>query len=104
MDYFESIDWLSQNLLSCPFKSCTGLDCPGCGLQRSAIKLLEGDISGSVQMHPAGIPMIVMLVLLALHIKYDFRHGAKILTYLFAFSTILSLVNYMYKIYTGSLV
>lgn len=101
--YNDFTEWLSHNLISCPFKSCTGIDCPGCGLQRSVVKLLEGDISASVDQHPAGIPMLFMIVFLLLHLKFDFKHGAKILTYTFAFSTLITLINYCYKISTGNL-
>ena len=38
----------------CPFRLMTGLPCPGCGLTRSWIALVHGDISGSLAAHPFG--------------------------------------------------
>jgi hypothetical protein len=29
---------------ACPFKSLTGIDCPGCGATRAALALLDGDV------------------------------------------------------------
>jgi hypothetical protein len=42
-----------------PFDLCvlhrlTGLSCPGCGLTRSICHLLQGDLAGSLRLHPAG--------------------------------------------------
>ena len=32
----------------CPFRSLTGLDCPGCGMTRGLHSLLRGDLVGAV--------------------------------------------------------
>ena len=31
----------------CPFRALTGLPCPGCGLTRSWVHLMHGDVSGA---------------------------------------------------------
>lgn len=31
-------------IIKCPFKTFTGLDCPGCGSQRAVHELLHGDV------------------------------------------------------------
>jgi hypothetical protein len=97
----EFVGWLKDHMISCPMKAATGIDCPGCGLQRAVIKLLEGDIEGSIQMHPAAIPMLFMIIFLLIHLKVDLKHGARILTIVFIFSTILTLINYIRKWMTG---
>ena len=45
----------------CPFKLVTGLDCPGCGSQRSIHALLTGDIAGCWSANP----MVLLLTPLA---------------------------------------
>ena len=52
-------NWLQNHLLPCPFKFLTGIDCPGCGFQRSLTALLHGDISDSFHLYPATIPLII---------------------------------------------
>lgn len=101
--YFETINWLSEHLLSCPFKSCTGMDCPGCGLQRSVIKLMEGDIPGSIEMHPGGIPYLAVLLITVLHIKFQFKNGSKVITWTFIFAVAVTITNYIIKLLTGNL-
>ena len=53
------IKWLQDHLLPCPFKYLTGIDCPGCGFQRSVIALIQGDISKSFQLYPPAIPLLL---------------------------------------------
>jgi hypothetical protein len=101
--YFEAVDWLNDHLLTCPFKSMTGIDCPGCGMQRSVIKLLEGDVAQSIAYHPAGTTTLIMIVFLILHTKFDFKHGARALTILFILNIVLITGNYIYKIGSGQL-
>lgn len=102
MAYTEVIDWLSNHMLSCPMKASTGIDCPGCGMQRAIIKLLEGDLQGSLQMNPSALPILFMLIFLVLHLKFQFKHGAKIITVLFILSTTIIIVNYIVKLTNGS--
>ncbi len=56
------ISWLRDHLLPCPFKYLTGLDCPGCGFQRSVLALLQGNISESFSLYPATIPLVVFFM------------------------------------------
>jgi len=53
------IDWLQNHLLPCPFKYLTGVDCPGCGFQRSVIQLVQGNFHNSLSLYPATIPLLL---------------------------------------------
>jgi hypothetical protein len=54
-----SISWLQNHLLPCPFKYITGVDCPGCGFQRSVIALIQGNLHQSLLLYPAAIPLLM---------------------------------------------
>jgi hypothetical protein len=47
----------------CLFRRLAGVDCPGCGITRSAMALLKGDVSEAFRLHPAG-PLVVALIAL----------------------------------------
>jgi len=96
--YNTFVQWLEAHLFACPFKKYLHVECIGCGLQRSVILLLKGDLPGSLRMYPATIPMIAMVVFLCLHLKYGFRHGATVIKYLQLGIAILIAVFYIYKI------
>jgi hypothetical protein len=53
------ISWLQDHLLPCPFKYLTGIDCPGCGFQRSVLALLKGDVHQSFLLYPPTIPLLI---------------------------------------------
>ncbi|CAN5403143.1 hypothetical protein BH09BAC5_BH09BAC5_29780 [soil metagenome] len=92
-----ALNWLEQHLLPCPFKAVTGIDCPGCGLQRSFFELLRGNLSESIHLYPALIPVILTLVFLALHLKFRFKYGAKILLSMVFVTTGIIIVFYIVK-------
>jgi len=58
--------WLTAGPSFCPFKVMTGLPCPGCGMTRSVVALLHGDATTSFYFHPLGVPLVLVVVLLAL--------------------------------------
>ena len=61
----------------CPFRLCTGLACPGCGLTRAVARLVVGDFAGSWRFHPlAGLLVIQVAVSAWLFMK---PHGRAIL-------------------------
>jgi hypothetical protein len=54
------MSWLQDHLLPCPFKYVTGIDCPGCGFQRSLLALIKGDVHQSFLLYPPTIPLLIM--------------------------------------------
>ncbi len=92
------ISWLEKHQLPCLFKQLTHVDCPGCGMQRSFILLLNGDITGSFIMYPALVPIILLFGFLILHLVRNFRKGTTILKYSYIFCAGIIMVSYIYKI------
>ncbi len=89
---------MEEHLLSCPFKKYLHIDCPGCGFQRSFIALLNGDLQTSLSLYPATIPILIMILFTALHLKYKYLHGATLIKYLQLIIAIVIVVFYIYKI------
>ncbi|NCU04480.1 MAG: DUF2752 domain-containing protein [Chitinophagaceae bacterium] len=98
--YANAVQWLEKNLLSCPSRKFLHIECPGCGLQRSYIALLKGDVATSFQLYPAAIPVLVLFVFLLLHLFLKFRNGQKILMILYIFCASIITVHYIYKVIT----
>jgi hypothetical protein len=49
----------------CPFRFLTGLPCPGCGMTRSVVALLHGDLAASVFYHPLGVAVVAGAAIVA---------------------------------------
>ncbi|KAA1245507.1 DUF2752 domain-containing protein [Aquimarina sp. RZ0] len=93
----EFILFLENNLLYCPSKKLMGIDCLGCGLQRSFILLIKGQLIDSILMYPALIPILIMFGYLISHLYFNFKNGASILTYFYFLNIILIVANYITK-------
>lgn len=93
------IHWLENHLLVCPYKSMFGIDCPGCGMQRSFIELLKGNFTNSLYLYPALLPVIFLLIFLLLHLKYKFKNGASVIKYTFMVCALIITVNYVLKFF-----
>ncbi len=91
-------DLLADNYMSCSFKEHTGLECTGCGMQRSIVALLNGDIAASVHYYPAMLPLLAMFGYLLLHLFFKFQHGAKALLVMFITNAFIITINYFLKL------
>jgi hypothetical protein len=97
---FSFSSFLKVHLLACPVKHFFHIDCPGCGMQRSIIALLEGDLWNSLSFYPATIPIFVFLIYTAFHLIINFKHGATIIKWGYIFCSIIIFTFYIYKIIT----
>lgn len=91
------ISWLEENMLACPYKKYWGIDCLGCGIQRSFVALLKGDLASSFYYYPALIPMMLMFLFLIAHISFKIKNGAIWLKYLFIFNISIVVIHFVLK-------
>lgn len=91
------LDWLEHHLLPCPTKYFFGMECPGCGMQRSIIELLRGNLIESIKLYPPLIPMLLMLVVLVINLKVNSAVWQKVLKYFFVANVAIILINYIFK-------
>lgn len=94
------VQWLEAHTLTCPSVKYWDMECPGCGMQRSLIALLNGDLLSSFQLYPALLPLLILLIYTPLHLKYKWRSGAKNIMALQVFVVSIITAHYIYKIYT----
>src|SRR5688572_26255843 len=53
-------------MLTCLSKQYFGVECPGCGAQRSLVCLFKGEFLDSLALYPALIPFFVFMIVSAL--------------------------------------
>ena len=54
---------LADGPVLCPVRHALGIPCPTCGMTRSVVATVHGDLAGAIEAHPFG-PLLVLAVLL----------------------------------------
>jgi hypothetical protein len=91
------IDWLEHHLFPCFFKSHFGMECPGCGMQRSLIALLKGNFHESLQYHLALIPFIITIILLLIQLRIKHVNGGKLVMWAFIVTTSITIIQFVVR-------
>jgi hypothetical protein len=91
------IHWLENHLFPCFFKSHFGIECPGCGMQRSLISLLKGNLSESLNYHVALIPFIITIILLLVQLKTKHVNGGKWVMWAFIVTSTITILQYVVR-------
>ena len=64
-------DILETSLTVCLFKNVTSLPCPSCGITRSVLLIIHGDLSGARSMNPLGFVAATALITLPVWLLTD---------------------------------
>ena len=70
---------LEKYMFPCLSKTLFGIECLGCGFQRSFLLLLEGDFIGSFKMYPALLTTLFFLAILGLNFIDTNRNYKKLI-------------------------
>ncbi|MCS6978882.1 MAG: DUF2752 domain-containing protein [Flavobacteriales bacterium] len=85
-------------MLPCPSKLWLGLECPGCGLQRAFLALMQGHFEDSFRLYPALLPLLVTAGLLAYVVIFRRRGFSKLLLALYVLDTVMMYGHFLLKI------
>ena len=91
-------------MISCPAKRISGIDCPGCGMQRSAVAAMRGDWGASWDAYPPLALVVLVATLTIGHLIFKWKHGARIVQWTFILTIAAVAANYIYKAVTGQVV
>ncbi len=84
-------------MLPCLNKKFFGIECPGCGIQRSAALLWEGDFAGAFHMYPAIYTLIALIMFVGINLFLKFKHDFKIKVSLLMINVVIIIVSYIIK-------
>lgn len=93
----DFVNWLERQQGACFYKKFFGVECPGCGMQRSFVELLRGNLWESIIIYPALLPTIFMLLYLFAHLYFKFKKGYLVLKISFIFTTSIIILNFVIK-------
>ncbi|MBF5026554.1 DUF2752 domain-containing protein [Planobacterium oryzisoli] len=88
------MSFIEDIFLSCPYQKYLGIHCLGCGAQRAALELLEGNFAEAWHLYPAIFPLSALLLTFVLSKIVTVPSLAKIQWALLTVSVLLVFTNY----------
>ncbi len=89
---------MEEYMVPCMNKSIFGIDCMGCGTQRSLNLLLHGEFIEAFKMFPAIYTLLLFGITISLHLLDKKRNYLKPIAILAITNGIIMTANYFYKI------
>lgn len=90
---------MEEFLLPCLNKEIFGIECYGCGGQRSLLLLLNGQFQAAFQMFPAIYTILLLLFFVLFNLFYKFKYDFLIKMGLILLNAAILLINYAVKMY-----
>ena len=87
-------------MMPCLNKQLFGVECPGCGIQRSVHLLFQGEFVLAFKMYPAIYPLVLLLLFLVTNLFIKFRYAHQIKLSLMLLTAGFILINYILKLST----
>ena len=84
-------------MLPCLNKKLFGLDCLGCGFQRSLLHAIKGDFIAAFNVYPAIYTLILLAIFLILNLKFKFKSGKKIIIIFTIINVLIIITSYFIK-------
>ncbi len=90
--------WFTDHLLPCAYKAIFGIDCPICGSQRAFVEMLKGNFAKSFFIYPPLVPVLLLIVIGALHLLNRDLIKTQLLKSYSLFVLVIVLINYIVKL------
>ena len=89
---------VEKYMLPCMNKSLFGIDCIGCGTQRSLLLLLNGEFTKAFYQFPAIYSTLLLFGLIGLHLIDKKRNYQKLIIGLAITNALIMIISYIYKL------
>lgn len=88
---------LEEYMLPCLNKKLFGIDCMGCGMQRSISLIFHGNFVEAFYMYPAIYTLILLFGVIAINTFKNFKYANKIIIILAILNVIIIIGNFIMK-------
>ncbi|EKF56348.1 hypothetical protein I215_02458 [Galbibacter marinus] len=85
-------------MLPCLNKTLFGMECPGCGLQRSLLLIGQGEFVAAFKMYPAIYPLLGFIIFIGLSTFMSFKNSNKIKMYLAVLTIATIIISFIIKL------
>ena len=88
---------IEDHMLPCVNKTLFGIECMGCGLQRSVALILKGEFIAAFYMYPAIYPLIFLFAAIGLNIFKKVKYFNQIIITLSILAVATMIINFSLK-------
>jgi len=88
---------IEEYMLPCLNKSLFGVECTGCGAQRSALLLFNGEFAAAFSMYPAIYSLVILFGFLLVNLFVKFKYDYHIKIGLIIFNAVIIAGSYIIK-------
>ena len=88
---------MEEYMLPCLNKKLLGVECMGCGMQRSISLIFQGEFVAAFQMYPAIYSLITLFLFIGINIFFKFKHSNKIIGALAILTVVTIITSYIIK-------
>ncbi|WP_431136622.1 DUF2752 domain-containing protein [Psychroserpens mesophilus] len=86
-----------EYMLPCLNKKFLGIECMGCGMQRSVSLILHGEFTAAFHMYPAVYTLALLIGFVLLNSFKNYKYASKIIITLAIINVILIVGNFILK-------
>jgi len=88
---------IEDYMLPCFTKQYLGIDCLGCGIQRSVALIFEGEFVAAFKMYPAIYTLLLFFAVVGVQIFYKFNDASKLIRNLAVINLVIILISFITK-------
>lgn len=88
-----------EYMFPCLNKSLFGIECTGCGGQRSLMLLLQGKFADAFYMYPAIYTLAILFIFLIFNLFYKFKRDYTVKISLIILNAVIIAGAYIFKLY-----
>ena len=88
---------LEDFMLPCFTKQYLGIDCFGCGIQRSLALILRGEFVEAFKMYPAIYTLLLFFGIIGVNIFYKFNYAQKLIRNLAIINVVIIFISFIIK-------
>ncbi len=88
---------LEEYMLPCLSKSLFGMECFGCGMQRSVVMVFQGNLSDAWHLFPAVYPLLIFVAFLGVSFIDKTRNYSNLIVGSAAVMAVVMVVSYFFR-------
>jgi len=98
MSFYAILSSPEEYMIPCLSKKLLGVDCFGCGLQRSVVLLFQGEFVQAFHMYPAIYTLIPLFIVFFVNTFFKFKYAGKLISSLSIISIAIIIINFIVKL------